>query len=227
MNYFLIQATLIAGIGDKESTFWIQILVFLLLAAFCGVYSLVKNKQNESKDQQQNLAEETSTHHAKGRWRFQLPRKQIALCKDIAQKYTAKTQDMRLHIPNLPQEPILDFDSPDTASQEKPENELPEKKSKDLHSGMELLESDFLLSIVENTEDNDQKDVTMRRLNFNELLRRKKLNQVNSKALKVYAINRGNLYDKDIQCEAMRELAERTGHKSKDDQLQPALPLSL
>ena len=198
MNYFFIQATLIAGIGDEGRTFWIQILVFLLLAVFCGVYSLVKNKQNESKDQQQNLAEETSTHHAKRRWRFQLP-----------------------------QEPILDFDSPDRASQEKPENELPEKKSKELHSGMELLESDFLLSIVENTEDNDQKDVTMRRLNFNELLRRKKLNQVNSKALKVYAINRGNLYGKDMQCEAMRQLAERTGHKSNHNQLQPALPLSL
>ena len=214
MNYFLIQAMLIAGIESEESTFWIQILVFLLLVVFWGVYRLVKNKQNEFKERQ-NLAEERGTYRAKPRWRFQLPRKYTALCKDIAQKYTAKTQDTRLHIPNLPQEPILDFDSPDTASQEKPENELAEEKSKDLHSGMELLELDLLLSIVENTAGNDQNDVTMRKLNFNELLRRKKLDQVNSKLLKVYAINQGNLYGKDIQCEAMQELAERTARRSK------------
>ena len=198
MNYFLIQATVIAGVANAESTFWVQILVFLLLVVLWGVYSLVKSRQNESNIQRQNLAEETSIHHAKRRWRFQLP-----------------------------QERILDFDSPDTAGHKKPKNELTEKKSKDLHSGMELLESDFLLSIVENTEDNDQKDVTMRRLNFNELLRRKKLNQVNSTALKVYAINRGNLYGKDIQCEAMRQLAERTAHKTKHNSLQPAVPPSL
>ncbi len=47
------------------------------------------------------------------------------------------------------------------------------KKEKDLDSGMELLGSDFLLNIVENTNDgNDEKDVAMRKLNFKELLRR-------------------------------------------------------
>jgi hypothetical protein len=227
MDYYLIQAILIAGTGDDESTFWIQILVFLLLAVSWGVYSLVKNRQNEFEDQQENLAEEAGTHHAKHRWRLRLSRKDIALCKGIAEKCTTKTQDMRVHIPSLLQEPMGDFDSRDTASQEKPESEPAEKQSKDLHGGMELLEPGFLLSIVENTEDGDQNDLIMRKLNFNELLRRKKLDQVNSKALKVYAINRGNLYGKDIQCEAMRELAERTGHKSKHEQLRPALSLSL
>jgi len=57
--------------------------------------------------------------------------------------------------------------------------------------------------------------VTMRKLNFNELLRRDQLNEANSSALKVYAINQGNLYGKDIQCEAMKELTERTAHKNK------------
>jgi hypothetical protein len=85
------------------------------------------------------------------------------------------------------------------------------KREKDLHSGMELLGEDFLLSIVENSNgDDDEKDVTMRKLNFKELIRRGKLNQADSNALKIYAINKGNLYGKDIQCEAIKALAERT-----------------
>jgi hypothetical protein len=89
--------------------------------------------------------------------------------------------------------------------------DLPRKREKDLQSGMELLGLDFLLSIVENTNGgNDEKDVTIRKLNFQELLRRGKLNQIDSSALKIYAINKGNLYGKDIQCEAIKTLAERT-----------------
>jgi hypothetical protein len=73
------------------------------------------------------------------------------------------------------------------------------------------LELDFLLSIVENTNGgDDEEDVTVRKLNFKELLRRGKLNHADSNALKIYAINKGNLYGKDIQCEAIKTLAERT-----------------
>ena len=103
-----------------------------------------------------------------------------------------------------------DAPSSDTAGQEKPEGQMATEKSKDLHGGMELLELDFLLSIAENTEGNDQNDVTMRKLNFNELLRRGKQNQIDSGALAVYAVNAGNLYGKDIQCEATKELSRRT-----------------
>jgi hypothetical protein len=92
----------------------------------------------------------------------------------------------------------------------KPEN-LSRKKQKDTQSGMELLGSDFLLKVVENTNDgSDEKDVTMRKLNFKELARRGELNSADSKALKEYAVNKGNIYGKDIQCEAIRILAGRT-----------------
>lgn len=91
------------------------------------------------------------------------------------------------------------------------EEGLRRKREKDLHSGMELLDMDFLLKVVENTNDGgDEKDVVMRKLNFKELLRRGELNQADSNALKEYAVNKGNLYGKDIQCEAIRILAERT-----------------
>ncbi|MBA7570598.1 hypothetical protein ES708_12351 [subsurface metagenome] len=217
MNYFLIQAILIANIGDEESTFWIQILVFLFVAVSLGVYSLIKNNRSEHKDQQQNIA------YTKSRWRFQLPHKPVALRKGIVQEYIARMKGTRHHIPNLSQEPKLDFDSLSTASQKNPKNTPATEKNKDLQSGMELLESDFLLSIVENTKGNDQNDVTTRKLNFNEVLRREKLSQVKSKALTVYAINRGNLYGKDIQCEAMGELAERTMRMNRHEALQPAV----
>ena len=98
----------------------------------------------------------------------------------------------------------------ESAVQEKVGNVATMEKNKDLRGGMDLLELDFLLSIVENTKGNDPNDVTMRKLNFNEVLRRSKQNQVDSNALAVYAVNSGDMYGKDIQCEATKELAKRT-----------------
>ena len=89
-------------------------------------------------------------------------------------------------------------------------------KERDLAGGMEMLEQDFLLGVVENTRGADKNDVMMRKLVFNELLRREQLDVADSNALKVYAINEGNLYGKDIQCEAMKKLTERTARKGKD-----------
>ena len=98
----------------------------------------------------------------------------------------------------------------ESAVQEKLEKELGIGKNKDLRGGMDLLELDFLLSIVENTKGNDPNDVTMRKLNFNEILRRQKQSQIDSNALAVYVVNAGNLYGKDIQCAATQDLARRT-----------------
>ena len=88
-------------------------------------------------------------------------------------------------------------------------------KGRDLAGGMEMLELDFLLSVVEKTGGDDRNDVVMRKLNFNELFRREQLNEIDSGALKVYAKDESHLYGKDIQCQAMRELAIRTTHKRK------------
>ncbi len=104
--------------------------------------------------------------------------------------------------------------SADVAGQGKLRDEL--GKERDLASGMEMLELDFLLGVVESTRGDDKNDVMMRKLTFNELLRREQLGAVDSDALKVYAINGGNLYGKTIQCEAMKKLTERTVRKSKD-----------
>jgi len=93
---------------------------------------------------------------------------------------------------------------------EKLRSESARRRSRDLQSGMELLGLDFLLSIVENTASDDDLDVTMRRLNFNELIRTEQLHAVDSNVLKEYGLNADGHYDKHIQCEAIKELTART-----------------
>ncbi len=123
--------------------------------------------------------------------------------KEVEVKRTApgKVVEMR---------PLGEGSSTNKASGEKAKSKLARGGDADLNSGMELLELDFLLGIIENTKGDDENNVTMRRLNFNELLRRQKQNQIDSNALTVYAVNKGDLYGKDIQCEAMKELTKRT-----------------
>ncbi len=84
------------------------------------------------------------------------------------------------------------------------------RRGKDLSSGLELIEVDFLLDVVENTKSDETKDVTMRKLAFEDLMRRNKIHELDSAALKIYALNESDLYGKDIQFEAFKELAERT-----------------
>jgi hypothetical protein len=88
-------------------------------------------------------------------------------------------------------------------------------KERDLAGGMDMLELDFLLGVVESTTGAEKNDVTMRKLGFNEVLRRAKQNEIDSKALTVYAVDTDKLYGKDIQCEAMKELTKRTPSGSK------------
>jgi hypothetical protein len=103
----------------------------------------------------------------------------------------------------------------DISSGENMKSGFGRRSEKDLAIGMEILDLDFLLSIVENTEGSDKNDVAMRRLTFDELLRREQQDTIDSNALKVYAMNEGELYGKVIQCEAMKVLTERTARKSK------------
>jgi hypothetical protein len=88
------------------------------------------------------------------------------------------------------------------------------KEDRDVSSGMELLDLDFLVKIVENTKGRNKKDVMMRKLVFDELLRREQVAVVDSKALNIYTLNKSKLYNKEIQCAAMKALAERTKSRS-------------
>jgi hypothetical protein len=88
------------------------------------------------------------------------------------------------------------------------------RTGRNLAGGMDLLEMDFLLGVIENTEGDDKNDVAMRRLSFNEVLRRNQQSDIDSASLSVYAVDEKDLYGKDIQCAAMKELTRRTEQKS-------------
>lgn len=97
----------------------------------------------------------------------------------------------------------------------KTKSATPKARSEDMESGMELLELDFLLGIIENTNGDGKYDVTMRKLSFKEILRRNQQNEIDSNALKVYAMDDSKLYGKELQCEAMKELSLRTEQNVK------------
>lgn len=84
------------------------------------------------------------------------------------------------------------------------------KASRDLAGGMELLGDDFLIGVIEDLGGGDGREVSMRRMSFEELIRRGGLAGLSGEALKVYAVDKGHLYGKVIQCEALGEMARRT-----------------
>jgi hypothetical protein len=202
MSYSLAQIILAAGNIDGEDTIWMQMLVLVVLVVLLGIGSLIKTRANKFKDQQQDYPAGARSPHTQHRW-------QVKPLKELKKsRLGILTAQSKATI----KEPVL-FDTPDAAGREKPKKELARERGRDLAGGMEMLELDFLLSVVENAEGDDKNDVAMRQLNFNELIRRGQVNEIDSNALKVYARDEGGFYGKDIQCEAIRELAVRTARK--------------
>ena len=206
-----LKAEIILAVGgiDEENTFWIQMLVLVILVAVVGIVSLIKTRANRFKSQKQYWPEGAGRPHSR-RGRQIEALESLKELKDKCLSIFLKTAQPK----TITEGPMFDFEAADIASQGKQKNEIDKARRKDVASGMELLELDFLLRVVENTKGDNKKDVMMRKLVFNELLRREQLAAVNSDALNAYTINEGNLYNKEIQCGAMKELAERTKPRS-------------
>jgi len=103
----------------------------------------------------------------------------------------------------------IDAEAKPPGKDNKKRSNLIRKGGKDMHSGMELLDTEFLLTVVENLDNGDGQDVIMRKLCFNELVRSSQRYEISSTALKLYAMDVDGLFGKSIQCESMLELAER------------------
>jgi hypothetical protein len=173
----------------------------------------VKKKRKEFSDfDKQDSDIRPKVHH-----RFHPIQSLSELCKDFVPHFT-KTEFEGVHIRSF-------FNTIADAPHDEQKSKQFKKKKKDLASGMELLDMDFLLSVVESIDGDDPKDVMMRQMCFDELLRRVRLNCINSQVLKVYAVN-PDTYGKDIQCEAMQELAVRTTHHVQKKVREPALSVS-
>lgn len=198
MNGSLAEIILAANNNMDEGTFWIQLLVIIILGVVVGIGSLIKTRAKRLKTQEQ--------HRSKGAVTTSQRKRQIEAFKELKDKYVEKflkTEQPKTII----KEPTFDFEAAETAGGKK---EIGKTEKKDLASGMEILELDFLLSIVEKMKGKSKKDVTMRKLAFNELIRREQVAAVDSKALNFYTINKRNIYEKNIQCAAMKAMAERT-----------------
>jgi hypothetical protein len=199
MSYFLVQGILAAGNGEGGDAIWMQMLVLVIVVALIGVGSIVKTQADKFKVHRQGGWTSYIWHN----WRTKLVKVLKGSRVGVLETAQAKAAI---------KEPVL-FDTPEAAEREGARAESAGEKGKDLAGGMEMLELDFLLSIVENIKGDDKNDVMMRKLNFDELIRREQLGEIDSNALKIYARDEGGLYGKDIQCRAIKELAVRTARK--------------
>lgn len=196
MSEFLI-GIIIAQRNGGDDTFWVQLLVIVVLAAGVGIYSLVRKKSHKLEEHQ----DYTSYENAAGgqrqwRWKIQPSHKGTEQVKTTVGAPLPKTQQTRSSTVQVRKQQTFGFAT--------------ESKARDLQGGMELLELGFLLSVLEDMSSAEVSDVTMRKLSFEEILRRDKLNRVSSKALKIYAKDEHGFYGRQIQCEAMKQLSQRT-----------------
>ena len=88
--------------------------------------------------------------------------------------------------------------------------EAPVRKNHSDLGGMEMLDTDFILDVIENLQETEQTDIAMRKIGFSEILRRGLESMIDSRALRVYAIDADLHYGRHIKCQAMQELARRT-----------------
>ncbi len=220
MNPFLKQIILVAGVGDWENAIWMQILVIVILAASWGVYTFVRNKPDNLKENKKNLRS-TRPDYTGSSWQF---RQQSTSFSRHKEKHQADIQDIHVHTAKATRSALVPLDSSNISNQQKAKRLSSRKRTRNTKGGMDLLDLDILLQVVHNTEGKDENDVTIRKLAFNELIRRQNQNCINSIALTIYAVNKGKLYDKGIQCEAMRELAGRTSANRHVKSYKQSLP---
>jgi hypothetical protein len=168
-------AFIVMGAVEDEGTFWIQLLMLVMLAAGACIYFLVKSRAKHVERHTYDEVIETIIDPPAV--------SSVSLPKPLAIKHPAG---------------------------ERPAVSEIEPHRKDLTGGMELLARNFLVSIVERIDSADQRDIAMRCLCFNELVRRGQLAAIASVALKVYTLDEDGFYGKVISCKAMAELAGRT-----------------
>jgi len=201
MECILGQIILTAGSSDGQDTIWMQMLVLVVVASLVGLRSIVKTRASKFKGREQYCPAGGHRPSTTVGWQNKAIKELKDKCLSLFFKKMQSSAVMKAA--------AFELGIHRTAGRETQRNEPNQEKN--LAGGAELLKANFLLSTVEKTEDNDKTNVMMRKLSFKELARRNRLDAVDSKALKIYAINKNNLYGKDMQCDAMRQLAKRTG----------------
>ena len=194
---YITQIMLTSVNGSGEETFWMSILVIVLLSSGVGIWTLVRRKAGRN-----NLSEyseyDPTVLSTEGMNRH---KKTDAIIETLIKK-SAVSETGQYSI----------------RSSRKGVVGRRFRKAADLQSGLELLDLPFLTGMVSDIESRQHLDIEMRKIAFMELVRRGQLCGIEGKALKVYAKNSayggpkgGNGgFGKAIQCEALKELAART-----------------
>ena len=195
MSFYL--AVIVMGAVEEEGTFWIQLLMLVMLAAGAGIYILfksrVKRAGRETHDEVIETIIETPVVS------LVEPPKSLSKSAPLPPPAPAEHRRIEWSVTSEIKPPVVSEVEP---------------RQKDLTGGMELLARNFLVSVVERTGSPDQRDVTMRCLCFTELTRRGQLASLASTALKIYTLDEDGFYGKVIRFEAMAELAGRTAKDS-------------
>jgi len=192
---------MLAAAGVVEEAIWIQLLVVVILAAGWGLYAAVR-------------AQRRGFAHGDGAHRMEMGNKFERLRRNVRRQVRGWADG----VAEKAKEAIAGVELARVAHMEKQKPTPSVRKvvggRRDVSSGMELLPSGFLVGVVEDLSGEDEGDVTIRRCCFDELVRRGELSVVDSGALIEYAEDLEGRYTKQIQCEAMKELARRTMDKS-------------
>ena len=195
---YITQIMLTSVNGSGEETFWMSILIIVLLSSGIGIWALVRRKAGRNNPSEYS---EYDVQSAEGMNRH----KKTDTIIETLIKQSA--------VPETGQYSIR--------SSQKGAVGRRFRKAADLQSGLELLELPFLTGMVSDIESRQHPDIEMRKIAFMELVRRGQLCGIEGKALKVYAKNSASSacggpkggkggFGKAIQCEALKELAART-----------------
>lgn len=187
------QIILASANGNGEETFWISILIIVLLSSGIGVWSLARKKTNENILPEEAAEHPPTAHSQQGlNWH---KKTDFQTEPSAEQSTAAQTQSGQIPILTLPKGNVSGRHY---------------RRPADVQSGLELLEPPFLTGMVSDIESRHKLDIQMRKIAFVELSRRGQLGSIEGGVLKVYAKNQENLFGKTIQCEALKELAGRT-----------------
>ncbi len=196
--------------GDGEETFWIQLLVMVILATGIGIFGIIKKHKIARHSKNVVSVRYNSATRLLSKMLNGLARRKSELRQALLPAI-GRTRTKLVMIFNFVSSKVTGRDDLSEAKSGTARPDSPVKREKrDFNAGMELLTREFLVEVVERTGTVEMQDVTMRNLCFTELVRRDELWAVSSDALKTYTLDREGAFNKSVRYQAMKELAGRT-----------------
>jgi hypothetical protein len=201
--------------SSGEETIWAQMLVLIVLAVGGGIYAFIKTRPGSRRGR---MGPVVTSHGIIGSGITRVSHFLQTVSKQIPSDKSIPLQNADEN-DAINQTSLINYQAPAVSEAVLQHNIRPgrgpaaKSPRRDLKNGMELLESSFLVKIIERPVDADGLDIEMQKLCFAELMRRRELAAISSEALKVYTLDKAGFYGKIIRRQAMEELFQRTSEK--------------